>query len=68
MIEKLATAQGRQWLYTVVTAALAVLVFYDILSADSVPFWLGLAAALFAMSGTGTAALVVRKQRKDGIL
>ena len=68
MLEKLTSAQARQWFYTVVTAGLAVLVFYDVLSVDSVPLWLGLAAALFAISGTGTAALVVRRQRTDGTL
>lgn len=68
MIEKLTSAQARQWFYTLITAALAVLVFYGILSPESVPLWLGLAAALFAVSGTGTAALVVRSQRKDGTL
>lgn len=68
MLEKLTSAQTRQWFYTVVTAALAVLVFYGVLTPDSVPLWLGLAAALFAISGTGTAALKVHQQRKDGTL
>lgn len=68
MLEKLTSAKTRQWFYTLITAGLAVLVFYGVLSPESVPLWLGLAAALFAVSGTGTAAVVVHQQRKDGTL
>ena len=68
MLEKLTTARARQHYYSIVTAALAVLVFYDIVSADSVPLWLGLVAAVFAVSATGTAAVVTRQQRRDGVL
>jgi hypothetical protein len=67
-MEKFTSAQARQWLYTVVTAALALLVGYDIVAPDQVPLWLGFAAALFAIGATGTAAVAVSKQRKDGTL
>lgn len=68
MLAKLTTAQARQYLYALATAALALLVGYDIVSPDQVPLWLGFIAALFAIGATSTATLVVRKQRQDGTL
>ena len=68
MLEKLTSAQARQYGYAVATALLAFAVGYDWISADKLPLWLGLLAAVFAMGATGTAALVVRKQRADGTL
>jgi hypothetical protein len=68
MLEKLTSAQARQYFYVVSTAALAFAVGYDWIAADKLPLWLGLMAALFAISATGTAAMVVRKQRSDGTL
>lgn len=65
---KLPSAQVRQWGYTVVTAGLALLVFYKIISPEALPYWLTLVAALFAMSATATAAMAVSQQRKDGTL
>jgi hypothetical protein len=64
---RLPSAAARQYLYVVATAALAVAVFYGLVSAESVPLWLGLVAALAAV-GNGTAAVTVAKQRRDGIL
>lgn len=68
MLDKLTSARARQWMYTVVTAALALLVGYGIIAPEHVPLWLGFAAALFAISATSTAAVVVHQQRRDGTL
>lgn len=68
MLEKLTSAQARQYGYSLATALLAFAVGYDWITADQLPLWLGVLAAVFAMGATGTAALVVRKQRTDGTL
>ena len=68
VLERVTTPQVRQWFYTISTAVLALLVGYDIVAAEQVPLWLGVCAAVFAISATGTAATVVRKQRADGTL
>ena len=67
MLQKITTPAIRQWFYTVAAALLAVLVFYNIVSADSVPLWLSLIAAIGAVSNT-QAAVVTSQQRKDGTL
>lgn len=59
------TPQVRQWLYVVLTAAVPLLIAYGIVDAVQAALWLALAAAVL---GTGTAAVAVRKQRKDGTL
>jgi hypothetical protein len=59
------TPQVRQYLYLVITAAVPLLVTRGILDSDDVYLWLGLATAVL---GTGTAAVNVRRQRKDGTL
>lgn len=68
MLHKLTSSGARLWLYSIATAVLAVLVFYRILSPESVPLWLALLAAIFGMGATGTAAVKVHQQRKDGTL
>ncbi|MCH9729819.1 MAG: hypothetical protein K0U84_09120 [Actinomycetia bacterium] len=68
MLEKLTTAKARQYFYAVTTALIAFAVGYDWISADKVPLWLGLMAAVFAIGATSTATLVVKKQRADGVL
>lgn len=64
----LADPKVRQYLYSTATAVLALLVGYDIVAPDQVPLWLGFAAAVFAISATSTAAVVVSQQRRDGTL
>lgn len=69
MIEQLTSARARQWGYTLATAALALLVGYDIVAADhQVPLWLGVIAVLLAITATSTAAVVVAEQRRNGTL
>lgn len=64
-IAKYLTPQVRQWLYVVVTAAVPLLIVYGILDAETAALWLGLAAAVL---GTGTAAVAVANQRRNGVL
>lgn len=64
-IAKYLTPQVRQWLYSIVTVAVPLLMVYGIVDAETAPLWLGLAAAVF---GTGTAAVAVANQRKNGVL
>lgn len=68
MLQQLTTPKARQYFYAVSSALLAVLVGYGIIAPDQVPLWLGFLAALFAISATSTAAVVVAEQRKDGTL
>jgi hypothetical protein len=67
-LPKLTTAQVCQYLYTVATAALTFAVGYDWIAPDKLPLWMGLIAAILAISVTGTAAVRVRRQRRDGTL
>ena len=60
------SAKVRLWLYTIVTALLGVLVFYQVISPDSVPLWLALAAAVFAAGSTGTAGVMLHQQLETG--
>ncbi|MGQ9348968.1 hypothetical protein [Mycolicibacterium gilvum] len=68
MLERITSPAGRQWLYGVCFAALATLVGLNLVDPQMVPLWLDLAGAVLGIGGTGTAALVVSKQRKDGTL
>lgn len=68
MLQRIDWPRARQWLYGVATAVLALAVGYDWIAPDKLPLWLGLVAALFVISATSTAAVAVRKQRKDGTL
>ena len=67
-MRRLTSARARQYLYAVALAALAFAVGYDWIAPDKLPYWLGLISALLAMGATGTAAVVVRQQRRDGIV
>lgn len=55
-MKQILTPEVRSWLYGVVSAALAIIAAYGIISADEVPLWLTLAAALLGLAGSGTAA------------
>jgi hypothetical protein len=68
ILRRITTAQAAQYFYTLALALLAFAIGYDWIADDKLPLWLGLLAALFGMGATGTAALRVRQQRKDGIL
>jgi len=68
MLERFTTPRIRQYGYALATALLAFAVGYDWIAADKLPLWLGVLAAVFAMGATGTAALVVKAQRRDGTL
>lgn len=46
------TEPVRRAVYPMVAAVVALLVFYDRLSAESVPLWLGLAVAVLGIGGT----------------
>lgn len=61
----LPSPQVRQYLYTVVTFAIPILVVYGVVDAEQVALWLALAAAVL---GTGTAGVAIKRQRNDGTL
>lgn len=65
LIAKYLNPQVRQWLYVVLTAAVPLLIAYGIVDTVQAALWLALGAAVL---GTGTAAVAVRRQRKDGTL
>lgn len=67
-IARLTSPRGINWLYTVATAALALLVGYGVIAPDKLPLWLALMAATLGMGATGTAALRLHGQRRDGVL
>lgn len=64
---KLTDPKTRLYLYGIATALLAILVGYGVIEADKVPLWLGLFAAVGAVSTT-TAGVNLVKQRRDGTL
>lgn len=68
MLSKLTSAKAVQYFYTVALAVLAFAVGYEWIAPDKLPLWLGLTAAVFGMGATGTAAVRVHLQRKDGTL
>lgn len=57
--------QARQYLYGIITVAMPILVAYGIVDANQVVLWLALAGQVLA---TGTAAVAVAQQRKNGVL
>jgi hypothetical protein len=65
ILATLSNPKFRQWLYTVITIAVPILVSYGVVDANQVPLWLALAAAVL---GTGTATISVAKQRAAGVL
>jgi hypothetical protein len=67
------TPQVRQWLYTIsaiASAFIPLLVTYKVFDASTAAGWSGVVGALGALgtAGSGTAAVVVAKQRKEGTL
>lgn len=62
------TAKQRQRLYLTALAGLALLAGYNIIDQGSVPLWVELVGSALGITGTGTAAVTVAKQRKDGTL
>jgi NAD(P)H-dependent flavin oxidoreductase YrpB (nitropropane dioxygenase family) len=64
-LAKYLTPQVRQWLYVILTATVPLLMAYGILDAEKAALWLGMGGAVL---GTGTAAIAVATQRKNGTL
>ncbi|OHU29026.1 hypothetical protein [Mycobacteroides chelonae] len=62
------TPVRRQWLYGISVASIAVAVGYKAIAPEHAPLWLDLAANVFGIGGTGTAGLMLNRQRKDGTL
>lgn len=60
------TAKQRLYAYAVIAAALSVLTFYKIVDPAAVPVWLGFAGVALGIAGTGTAAVKLNGQIKDG--
>lgn len=54
-MHRILTPEVRTWLYGVVSAGLAIIAAYGIISAEEVPLWLTLAAALLGLAGSATA-------------
>lgn len=71
MIDKLTAAQ-RQWLYRIAVAAIALLVFYNVIGPEHAPLWLDLAVNVLGVgvptAASGTAALKINRQMKNGTL
>lgn len=59
-------AKRRMYLYGVTAGLLGVLVFYNIITPDAVPVWLGFAGIVLGIAGNTTAAVKVHQQIKDG--
>ncbi|WP_166905923.1 hypothetical protein [Mycobacterium sp. DL440] len=62
------TPERRQWLYGITVAAITVAVGYKAIAPEHAPMWLDLAANVLGISGTGTAGVMLSRQRKDGTL
>lgn len=62
------TPAMRQYLYTVTSAVIAVLVALKVIDPELVPLGLNLTAALLGLSSSTVAAVAVHKQRTDGTL
>jgi hypothetical protein len=54
-MEALLTRQVRKYLYAVTIATVTVLVAYDVISGDSAPLWLALAATILGIVAPATA-------------
>ena len=72
MLDKLiavaTNARAINYFYAVACAMLAFAVGYGWITADKLPLWLGLTSALLGIGATGTAALRLNGQRKEGTL
>ena len=67
-IVSLLAPKVRQYLYSVTSAVLALLVALKVLDPELVPLGLNLAAAFLGLGASTVAALAVTQQRKDGTL
>lgn len=54
-MKQILTPDVRSWLYGVISAVLAIIAAYGLISADEVPLWLTLAAALLGLTGSTVA-------------
>lgn len=62
------SAKHRNWLYGIACSLLAVAVTYKVVDPAHAPVWLDLAANILGISGTGTAAIVLKTQRAEGVI
>lgn len=60
------TAKHRLYAYAVIAGALSVLTFYKLIDPSAVPVWLGFAGIVLGIASTGTAAVKLNGQIKDG--
>lgn len=72
MLEEKLSPRQRQWLYGVGVAAVGLLVTYKIIEPEHAPMWLDMFVNVVGIGApgvaTGTAAVVLNKQRRDGTL
>jgi hypothetical protein len=54
-VDRLITREARKYLYTAAVAAMALLVAYDVISAESAPLWLALVTAVLGLAAPITA-------------
>jgi hypothetical protein len=64
----LPSSKVRQYVYGVVSVALALLVAYKIVDPTDVPLWLSLAGTVLGVVTTGTATVATKRQRASGTL
>lgn len=62
------TPQVRQYLYTLTSTVIALLVGLNVVDAGQVPLWLNVVAAVLGLGSSTVAAVAVSQQRRDGIL
>ena len=62
------TPQVRQYLYTLTSTVIALLVGLNVVDAGQVPLWLSVVAAVLGLGSSTVAAVAVSQQRRDGIL
>jgi hypothetical protein len=54
-VDRLMGRDARKYLYTAAVAAMALLVAYDVISAESAPLWLALVTAVLGLAAPVTA-------------
>ena len=64
-MDRLMTRQARKYLYTAAVAAMALLVAYDVISAQSAPLWLALVTAVLGLAAPVTALANLTPQPSD---
>lgn len=62
------TNKRRVYLYGVIAAVLAVLLFYKLIEPAAVPVWLMLAGTVLGAAGNTTAAVKLKRQIDTGTL